>query len=218
MHLARHILLASALSLSGCVPVAWVTPPVKLEAGVGISRVDVQNDPGRAGARPLGHVEIKASLPPLQLFPELEWRSFDVGFGYGARLFFPAESQLLHGPFLETYALIYPAQARGRLGFGGLFHALGDSSGAYAIQGGKLGVRAFWEWDNFSDAPFDACDSGDFCGGGYAFGEASFGFYAEVANTILSEQMEQSFTLGIMGRIPASVGVGLLFLDLSDVL
>ena len=207
------LLCPFVLLLAGCLPVIWATPPARVETGVGISRV-----PSEVSTRtyPQGNFDVRGALTPLQLFPELEGRSDDVGIGYGARFHFPDSPLVLHGPYLEGYALLYPGM-RGRLGVGMQMHMLLSNRSEYTLEGGRAAMRVFYEWHKFSEGPFDACSS-DFCGAGYAYGEGSFGFYAEVSNTLLATRWEQGFTAGILIRIPGTVGAGIVILDITDFL
>lgn len=211
----QRILLSGLmiLTLSGCLPVIWATPPTKLETGVGASRVSREDG---NGAYPQGHFDVRGSLSPLQFFPELGERRADVGLGYGARFHFFDSPLILHGPYLKGYALMYPAR-RGRLGVGMQMHALLSNRNEYTLEGGRAAFRVFYEWSDFAEGPFDTCSS-DFCGTGYAYGEGSFGFYAEVSNTLLATRWEQGVTAGILIRLPGTVGAGIAIIDISNLL
>jgi hypothetical protein len=149
---------------SGCIPVAWVTPPVELEVSVGpMMRQRAVRDVQEFEAA----VPIRATILPLQLFPSQLSRSFDVGAGYQ---FMPivTTQRIIHGPHLELAWLTGISQPdflgwliadgnRTRVGVHLKGHALFESTtGAF---GPGATVQFSIDGFGFTDTDFDGCGS-----------------------------------------------------------
>ena len=97
------------LALTACLPFA--APPSRLTIAPG-SAFGAAEAPASYGV-----MQLRATLLPLDLVPELERRRFDVGVGYGAELPLARSPAKLHGPYLELtgYPLIWELSPRLRL-------------------------------------------------------------------------------------------------------
>lgn len=215
------LLLLTIPTLAGCLPVAWVTPPSRLDAGAGLQSMRVDPLPGGEPARAArGHYDLRASITPLQLSQQ-EDRLLDIGFGYGMRGVFIEGGLIHHGPFTEL-GVLSPLESSGaRLGASVQLHALGDNAAPFALSGARGAARLTIEWAGHAEAPFADCNfttDGGFCGGGFAFGEGGFGLWAELSHARLRRGVETAFTMGVSFRLPATIGAGFLLLDWTDLL
>jgi len=205
-----------AFVLTGCLPIGWVSPPAKLDGGIGAVR-QVSND---GAVRYDGTYDVRASVVPLQLMPEDRMRLVDVELGYGMHGYFTSP-RLYHGPFAGAGVLFPIDASNARLGFYGQLHALTRAQSSYAIAGGRVTGRVTLEFAGHTEGPFDACDfNGDagFCGVGMAYGEGGAGFYAEAGYGIFDSRSEAALTAGFFVRIPATLGAGVLCLSPAAVL
>ncbi len=217
----RHLITASCLvSVTGCLPVAFVTPPIKASVGGGVHLGGdgraVRNGPG-------GHIDVRAGVYPLQILEASQGSAFDVGFGY-VRQFDLTHNFGQQGAYLEV-SLMQPLSPGWRWGLNAGFQALGTGRDAEWIDGSRsvLGLHA--EWSEYTEGPFESCDindpeedvrSGGFCGGGYAFGTSGIGFYVETGLGRIRGVGVWDINVGLMFRLPASLGAGLLFFGDDD--
>lgn len=150
--------------LPSCIPVAWVTPPVELQTAIGpLVRPAALGD----GVRAQAAVPVRATLSPLQLFPDLAARPVDFGAGYqfmpviGTRYF-------VHGPHLELawltpigepamFAWLIPDAAQARVGVHLKGHALFESSAPATGTGTTLQLAI--DGVSFSATHFESCGS-----------------------------------------------------------
>lgn len=213
------VLAMLSLGLPGCVPVAWVLPPMQMEVGVGVGqRQELEAGPGEVGLA----VPMRLGLHPLQLMPSMYDREVDVGLGY--QLWAPTMAHMYHGPYLEAMYLIPtsddPALRSWRFGVGGRGHYL-FAPGATGVQGPGVSLKFLAEWVTFSQEPVTSCSittsvdekrgvevDSFFCGHAYHYGESSIGVFLEGTRGWLGDENLAALTFGLSFRIPASAGVG----------
>ena len=192
------------LSLSACVPLPFITPPVKIEAGVAVRLGD--DEPGSAT------FPIRAAFPVLQLIQERHERGFDPAVGWGT---YPTiAGAALNGPFLEMgwlRPLEFDVEGSGwRWGVNAKGHyllATGLDSGFAAT------LQATIEWTSFAASSFGGCstDAADFsCVFGYGHGEGSIGFFVETSYAKLGGADIGWVGGGLLFRLPASFGIVLV--------
>lgn len=202
------------VTISGCIPLAWVVPPAKLDVGVGVtdrSRGVVDPDVPEQGRH--GALDVRGSLEPLSAIPSFEHRIIDVSAGYGLR-YTKARRYRTHGPFLGLTALIpLGHESPRRITLGTQLHAL-TSQGAprYALVGNRVTGRVGFELFQWKARAFSNCES-DSCGSGYMVGELGVSPYTELSRTQISRRTEWAWTFGLTVRIPAVVGAGVSALD-----
>jgi hypothetical protein len=194
--------------LASCLPVAWVTPPMQMELGVGVGH--------RA---PDGQVNLaaplRAGIHPMQAFERLYARPVDVGVGY--QLWLPP--YLYHGPYLEVMHLIPtsedPHRRSWRFGLGARGHYLFELDGMQ--RGPAVSVKAVAEWVEFAAGVDTTCsisagpNVSGFCGNVLYYGETSLGFFLEATRGWSGEEDLAALTVGLTFRVPASAGAGFVF-------
>lgn len=217
-HAARwRVVAASAawVGLTGCLPVAWVTPPTRVDVGFGpVARA---RDAELAPARPRTHValDVKGSVAPLQLVPGLSpVRYVDIDAGYGMRVT-SSSRRLTHGPFFGVYGML-PIKDNMRASLGGQLHALTSSDeGGYGIVGNRAVGRLGLEWTGWADRTYHACawdGDGGFCGTTKAYGEGAVGFYMDVSQSRGRGASDLGVMFGISARIPVTMGAGIVLI------
>lgn len=225
---------AIAMLASGCIPIVWVTPPIQLEASVGAAvREEARSDAQDVSAA----FPMSASIMPLQAFPAMGARSFDLGAGYHLM---PATSHRFnHGPHIDL-ALLHPVdhpgfldwafgdatrarvglRLRGQAFLGGHTDAVGHGAGLQvSFEGFSFGTEDFSGCTlNGSDEPAayralgddSANNEGAFCGSGFTWGETGFGLFAETSYSRIDLRDQWIFSLGVKGRLPATLGIGFI--------
>jgi|GEM_PF-1544687 len=236
IRLRPALLAAGALLLllvSGCIPVAWVTPPLALEASAGAM---MRGKSAHHGKEFGGAFPVSASFMPLQLSPAMLTRSLDLGAGYHL---LPATNQRLkHGPHLDLAWLhavgrpefldwAFDDQDRARLGLrlrGQVFWgpmdgelgrgaALQVSFEGFRFRANEFGGCALNTADNSPGGTFGGGrdpDQSAFCGTGYAWGESSFGVFAETSYARIDHNEQWLLSIGLKWRAPATVGAGFI--------
>ncbi len=197
-----------ALGLSGCVPVAWVVPPMRMEVGVGAAGAT-------SGPTPtMLETQLAASIHPLQVMETWVERPLDLGLG-GELLW--TERGARFGPSLSAAYLTPPLQDWGT------WWMRGGAEGRAALLFGQpeLGVRGsvrgFVEFVSFANSRGLECNlsfgsrPGGFCGPVIAYGEGGLGLYVEVGGSGAAGGIPGwDVHAGLQFRIPASAGVGLV--------
>jgi len=227
-------LAALATFASGCIPIAWVTPPIQLEASVGAAvREEARSEALDVSAA----FPMSASIMPLQAFPSMGARSFDLGAGYHL---LPATSHRFnHGPHIDL-ALLHQVEhpvfldwafgdatrarvglrLRGQAFFGGHTDAVGHGAALQvSFEGFSFGTEDFSgctlneaddsaAYQAFGDD--SANNEGAFCGSGFTWGETGFGLFAETSYSRIDLRDQWIFSLGVKGRLPATLGIGFI--------
>ena len=205
---AKVGLCVCLLALTGCLPVVYVTPPARVTASIG---AQVGDQVGGMGA-------LAGSLQPLHLFDPTTTRWVDVGVGWGARFRF--DDPLVHGPFLELglFQPISPQVRFAAIARGQTLQVL--NSGNPFNDGTSLALQLGVDWATWNDGPTASCEVvvDGFCGAGYAFGEGGAGGYLELAVDTIGGQQSFALMIGFSGRLPATWGAGVIFLDWTEIL
>ncbi len=200
MTLLRLLLILTTISLSGCFPYAWVTPPAKLEIAGGLSITeDGEFNSAFQGA---------AGVYPLQIFPDYFERNFDVGIGYSLLYTSPIDEQFVgkyfHGPYFDfIYFVPVEASIPVRAYFSAKGKVLINTPDIGFGGSAQAGIEIF----DFADNDFDHC-SGAGCNFGRAYGESSFGFFLEGSQFFYGDNQLTFFGLGLSLRSPATSGIG----------
>ncbi len=205
--LGRPTTLLVALLTGGCA-VPFASPPVQVQGGVSVRRIE---RPGRPDAGTDVPGQLKVGVHPLGLLRSWTRRRVDVGAGYVGDL---GGTQTVHGAYAEVAPTLLTA-TRGPIrrwllrGQGRVLHASGQSGLGYggAIQlsaevGGFVPGEIAWRPTTTSGAA------------GYGWGESTIGLYAELGYSQIDSLRATTLTGGIQWRLPASVG--LLFAGLGD--
>lgn len=217
---------------TACIPVAFVTPPIELQAG---AAAHVHEDTSVA-------VPIRVDAQPMQLVESQKDRKYDFGIGY---LFLPGTGPYLHGPGLNVGILQGESSLpRGeetglafRWGATMRTNLMYEGSG-FGNNGWGVGLQAHIEWVRYSSGPFAGCNDDEeeyyppparepsqdpypenpdwddddepaiSCFVGYAEGEGGFGLFVEGSHAQISGQDFSWFGGGLLFRLPASGGVG----------
>ena len=214
---------AVALPSAGCLPIVYATPPVRISGTLGVQRMDTSPTiaPTTRAVdgwqRDLG---VRATLNPLQVPKRMHDRLVDFGLGYGWQ--WGAAPGPLHGPLVEV-GIQRPlgSATRARWGVRASFMALDASSGVERIDGFQGGLQAMVEWSTFADDPYSHdCDGGNnnFCGFGHAYGEGGAGLFLEAQHARLPGVISWAMVFGVSIQLPATVGAGILLLDLDTLL
>ena len=184
--------LVVVLSVCGCIPCGWVTPPIKAEAGIGFAP---EQESGTG-------FPLRAGINPLQAFPALGQRNYDFGVGY--QVWFEEEVDK-QGLFLEA-SYLQPYD-QWRLFATGKVHFL-NRAGAWGVGGGgQVGAELL----DYAEGPFDSCDDiSEPCGIGYGLGEFAVGAYVEGSRIVFADDTLTFVGIGVQARIPASAGVAFL--------
>ncbi len=205
---ARMCLCVSLIVSTGCLPVVYVTPPARVTASIG----------AQVGDRVSGVGALAGSLQPLHLFDPMTSRFIDVGVGWGARFRF--DDPLAHGPFLELglFQPIAPQVRFAAIARGQAIQVVGTDNPFN--DGTSLALQLGVDWARWNDQPTAACEVvvDGFCGAGYAFGEGGVGGYVELGVDTIQGQQSFALMVGFSGRLPATWGAGVIFLDWTEIL
>lgn len=217
MHRTLGLLLWLMMSVlcSGCTPVAWIAPPLKLDVGAGVGNTTyASEDPNRSDVQKTGGVfNLRGSVEPLAGIRGFEERLLDVSAGYGVH-YTRTRQYAMHGPFLGATVLV-PVGDVGvrRLILGSQLHAnIGQREQAYTVVGNRVTGRIGFEWSSWEEGPIGDCSHGDggFCGRGYKYGELGISPYLEMSRAQLLGRSQWAWTVGVAFRLPASMGSGFL--------
>lgn len=213
---ACALLVAAALATglgasTGCMP--YAVPPMRIGAGGGAALGEVvkQRDAGIAKSSLEDMFHVRLELMPLDAFPSLLHRDYDIGLGYVLEFVdadFPGDA-LKHGPVVSgTY---YPLRLGDpgpdgeefiwRLGLTFRAELLLADVGRGLERGGGMSVGTTFGFASFLDGPYDSDD-----GGGYAYGEGGVEAYLEGSLRSLHGGLYYLVTAGLLVRLPASVG------------
>ncbi|RAL23980.1 hypothetical protein DL240_07470 [Lujinxingia litoralis] len=213
LRLASLLALATLLTFSaGCLPVAWVTPPMQMEIGVGASAGLPERD-----ARISMPLALTAN--PLQMIHGQGARRFDAGVGYSAHVLF-ADPLAAHGPHLDlSYIPLVRTEGGGTFGGRRALRLIVSARPAYRFagegvgRGPSLGLRLTLESASFTDAVSSECearsDGSFFCGSSLSYGEDAYGLFVE-ATRGLTQPGYSAISIGLSFRIPASAGAGVI--------
>lgn len=217
----------------GCIPVAWVTPPVELEASAGaMMRQTREKDGHEVGAA----FPLSATFAPLQLFPSMHTRVIDLGAGY--HLLPVTSVRFNHGPHIDV-AWLHSVNQPGFLGW-----AFSDEDRARiglrlrgqafigrenAAIGRGAALQLSFEGFRFSNNDFGGCsissaqntpgstfgggrdpDESAFCGKGRTWGESSLGVFAETSYARIDARDQWILSFGLIFRLPATFGAGFI--------
>lgn len=209
------VLLSSAL-LSGCLPIVFATPPMRVGVSAGPNYTSgyerTEDDPPKEPSVPSGlngHLSIEAAFTPLQLWGE-EDRLLDLGLGYGYKQRWGPLPNT-HGPFVEIGGLMRSPQLIGRHGLKLQSRAL---IGASDDQFSGFGASVSWIWEGIgwtNGDEFGECDTGG-CYGGLAYGEGGVGLEVSLGVDRVRRATDFSLSVGFIFRIPASIGAGFVWL------
>lgn len=199
----RPLLLVLLLFGSGCIPLPFASPPVKIRAGGGRYIEEKDATPERSGLI----FDLTAGAYPLQLTDAPLQRSLDFGAGY--RFQIPEHGRDRHGGYLEgAYHF--------RLNDEGSVRALVRLSGDFMSRTGALGgggsIGGGIEYAGFASTPVEDHD-GESAFYGYAHGEGAVGLDVNAAVYYFEDGPDVSITLGVTFRLPASAGLYLFWLD-----
>ncbi len=199
-----------ALAASGCIPVVYVTPPARVTASIGAS----------IGEDEVGvQTAVAGSLQPLHLFDPTTTRWFDVGVGWGGRFGF--ERPVAHGPLLELglFQPISPNVRFAAIGRAQPISVVGSNS-PWFTDGTSVALQLGVDYAFWNDGPTADCEIevGEFCGVGYAFGEGGVGGYLELGIDQIQGRQSYAVMAGFSGRLPATWGAGVVFIDIFDAL
>lgn len=205
----RSLLLVALLfSLSGCVPVAWVIPPMQAELGLGAA-ASLPPDEGASLSSP-----VAVGVYPLGAFEYLHERNFDVGAGYRG-LFYWADGAMLHAPYLEAVYLHNFQRSfrtgRWRAGAGMRGHLFwGHPSTRVMPVAGLRGTMEFVRYVQFESVDCSIDLGGAFCGYSVGTGERGVGFFLEAHQSLTQSAHYIALYGGVFWRIPTSAGAGLV--------
>ena len=209
LRLTRFLVIAALLTLSaGCVPVAWVTPPVQMAIGVGASAGIPDNN-----ARITMPLSVTAN--PLQVVYGQGARRFDVGVGYSAHFLF-VDPVAAHGPHLDlSYIPLVRTDEDGTRAM----RLITSARPAYRFagegvgRGPSIGLRLTLESVSFTEGVGAECqtssDGSSFCGAYLGYGENAFGLFVE-ATRGLTQPAYSAISIGLSFRLPATAGVGVV--------
>lgn len=213
LRLARFLVIVALLTLSaGCLPVAWVTPPMQMEIGVGASAGLPSPD-----ARITMPLAVTAN--PLQVIHGWGARRFDVGAGYSAHFLF-VDPVAAHGPHLDlSYIPLVRTEGPGTFGGARAMRVIASARPAYRFagegvgRGPSVGLRLTLESVGFTEGVGAECqtssDGSSFCGAYLGYGEDSFGLFVE-ATRGLTQPSYSAISIGLSFRVPATAGVGVV--------
>lgn len=217
MRYAIYTLFVGLLSISSaaCMPFAIATPPIhasltgggQYTSAASSASLNDDDDVGNASASGLGgHLSVEGAFAPLQLWGSSD-RSFDLGFGYGARFRFGERNTNFYGPYMELGALLVSDRLYGRHGLKLQARAL-SASGYDGFSG--FGASLSWHIEGASwlkGEPFDSCDN-DGCIFGLAFGESAAGFEVKLGVDQVRDQTDWFLGVGFTFRLPALLAAG----------
>lgn len=210
------LLIASSLILSGCLPIVFATPPMRVGVSGGGSYTSgyeaTEDDLELTPSVPSGlgtHLSIEGAFMPLQLWGEQD-RILDLGLGYGFKMRSGALPNT-HGPFVEIGTLMHSPRLLGRHGIKLQSRALISTADQFSGFGGSLSW--IWEGVGWSDgSEFGGCDTESGCYGGLAYGEGGLGLEVSVGVDRVQRATDFSLSVGFIFRIPASIGAGFVWL------
>jgi hypothetical protein len=193
--------LVLGLLCSGCVPFAYVLPPLDVTADLGLQAPMQKLAPV---------VNLGFGVRPLALLPSLHERRDDFALGYTVTV---TPAPLIHGPYAEYTRVLWGERTDERhlwrLRGGGVARLLYDT--AVARFGAQVGLRVIIESTNFIDSDFESQDSGGWLVG-HALGELGVGLYAEAGAIAMPSTVAFAGSLGVIFTVPASAGVGFAWL------
>ncbi|MEZ4472423.1 MAG: hypothetical protein R3F60_16840 [bacterium] len=198
------VALALACGLAGCLPLAWVNPP--LEASAAVAARD-----GQGRTTVVGDFEVVAL--PLNAWKSTADLPVDVGIGgrfHAARL----DSQRfarLEGRLTLPLTLYESGGARvaGEISAGATFDPVASHLDPFTSARLLWGVETFIEGGSGG-----GCESGSrsfVCMGGVFNGTFGASLFAEAAVMTIGEETVWLATAGLLLRIPAGAGAGFLF-------
>ena len=217
---AMLCLLGVALSLGGCLPIGWVTPPAKLEIAGGASSIQHSRtrEDGRVTttSRNTGALDMRVAASPLQAIEASEYRLIDLDVGYGWR-YLGRQQRFQHGPFVGVGALVPLDALDARLFVGGRLQALiGSSQGGYDVLGNDAALRLGLDWSTWVSGPFRGCESdrdGLICVMGYTLGEAGVMPYLDLSRSQFLGEPQWTAMLGVSLRVPMSAAGGIVVIN-----
>ncbi len=178
--------------------------------GVAFGQVVKQHDGSKVQTGVEGMFNARVELMPLDAFPSLLMRHYDVGLGYLAEFLdadVPAGSRK-QGPYLSGtfYPLLIDDSGPSgnflwRLGLTVRAEVLFAGVGQGLEMGGGGSLGASFGFASFYEGPFESEDMF-----GYAFGEVGLEAYVEVAVRYMHDGPYYLLTAGLMFRLPAAVG------------
>ncbi|MDI1477130.1 hypothetical protein [Polyangium sp. y55x31] len=198
--ISTFCLLALTSALPACIAFPFATPPIAISGGGGVrygTPSTEQTGPG------MGHIDV--GVKPLQLMRAWEKRRADVGLGY---TFEAGAGPSRHGAFFE--GTVFPVVDQvGRIGVAAQPRLWYESETDKMRFGMAVRVTAEARW--FTSTTFSGTSSS---GGamGYAHGEGGLGLYLEGAYAKIGERPDVTLGFGLTCRIPATVGLALVFL------
>lgn len=221
---SRHVLTACStfllITLSGCLPIGWVTPPARLEIAGGASTLEHRSiereGDVRTASRQTAALDMRVAASPLQAIESQEHRFIDLDVGYGWR-YLGRYKFFQHGPFAAAGLLLPVDTMHARLHVGGRIQALvGSSQGGYDVRGHDLALRLGLDWSRWGKGPFSGCDSGMdglICVAGYSLGEAGVMPYVDLSRSQLQGTPQWTVMFGVSLRVPMSAAGGILVIN-----
>ena len=194
----------------GCLPFA--SPPMRAGAGGGGAFGEVvtmrSDQPVESNTNTM--FQIRIDLMPMDAFPALIERHWDLGLGYVAEFL---DTDSFGGSFRQGPSLsgtLYPLLIDDSGNSGTFLWRLGLNLRAEAMfarldrglevgAGGSLGVS--FGFASFTEGPFQSSDMI-----GVAYGETGLEVYVEGAFRVMYDGPYYLLTAGLMVRVPASVG------------
>ena len=219
------LLLGIALLSSGCLPFAWMTPPMKVSSGFGGS-ITIRSSPSAnaeqddiAPKKP-GAMNLYFGLFPLKAHPSMELRPFDFGIGYHISQFYGGEDQgiVIHGPYLEmswyphTRPLHRKSLWNSRFGVHLQPRLLMITDSGYRKYGIATNIKFTAELSRYLEPNSGGNCDNDGCVFGSWFGEISIGIFAQTGYGFLGKTHFVDIRAGVFLNIPISVGAGFIFL------
>jgi hypothetical protein len=210
--------VVSLVIAPACVP--WVVPPSKVGVGGGVvtsvpERLRQSQERDAMGYESTvtaptdgyGLTAFQASLHPMQLFPSLRARRFDVGAGYRMEKLETLPSPM-HGGFfqLDGYPLVNrTANGVTRVGLRGGLDGVYGGPIAGAGFGGSMGVVA--EASGNVEGRSFAEGGGGMGVAGLVGGEMGLGAYAGVSYRRFRDGDYWFPSVGVYGTVPGAVGL-----------
>lgn len=207
--------VVTGLALTSCVAVPVATPPARVNIGATMPVVVAPKDNSPIDPiSPIG-LEVRAGVAPLQVFPAIQDRLYDVDLGYLLR--YPdsfGDQQARHGLYAQVglYPWVSPLW-EGRLRFGVLASTdmLFPTTSSHSDIAGGASVSLSLDWAHFlNDLEPVAESSGDGAFFGWVWGEVGLGLVAGGSWQMSSQGQIWSLSLGLQTRIPAAAGIALV--------
>jgi hypothetical protein len=192
-----HWWLLLLVVVSGCVPFAWVLPPVDVASSVG---------PRSTGATVQPQVDLQVGVRPLAWLQSKHQRDNDFSLGYVMLL---TPEPWVHGPYAELSHVFLEVNTSEthlwRLRGGPVFRLLYEPS--VNRFGGQVVGRVLFESSSWVDSDFENAD-GRGVVLGHALGEFGLGLYLEGGVLAVPTTTGWSVSAGLIVSLPASAGVG----------